>query len=394
MRVLVLTHYWLPHKGGVETLAREQSLRLVRRGHRVSVLTSRLKGDPEHLEDRGISVHRVRAINPLEPRGVPYPLLSWQAGHVASMLARDHDVLLAYGHTYLASVLGVRAARRHRRPVVLMQASPFVRYGSWLDVVQRMADRTLGRYTLRSAASIIAISEYTAGYVKSLVPDRPVEVLVPGVDTGRFTPAGSPGTRKELRERLGLPLEATIFLTVRRLVFRNGLDTLLAACSKLKSRGDISVVIGGFGPQRSRMESRIRQEGLGMVRLAGFIPDDLLPDFYRAVDAFVLPTRTGEGLGLVLLEAFACGIPAIATGDGGQEELLFGGETGVVVPPEDPAALATAMARLADDPERRFVLGRRALDAATRMDWAFSVDRLEEILEVALTSHRRTPYTQ
>ena len=171
--------------------------------------------------------------------------------------------------------------------------------------------------------------------------------------------------------------------TVRRLVFRNGLDTLLEACCRLVGHDDIFVVVGGSGPERLRMERFIRKEGLRNVRMVGFIPDGDLPDYYRAADTFVLPTRTGEGFGLVLLEAFASGIPAIATHGGAQEEVVREGSTGLLVPPGEPEALADAVLTLRNQPELVKSMGRRALAMAQDMDWERCVDRLEQILTQA-----------
>ena len=68
------------------------------------------------------------------------------------------------------------------------------------------------------------------------------------------------------------------------------------------------IVIGGSGPERIEIEARIRRDGLDRVHVVGFIPDADLPDYFRAADVFVLPTRTAEGFGLVLMEAAASGI--------------------------------------------------------------------------------------
>jgi D-inositol-3-phosphate glycosyltransferase len=380
MRILIVTHYWRPHWGGIETVAWEQARRLVQRGHEVSVLTSRLANDPAVLQEDGFPVYRITAANFLEARGIPYPIYSYRLLPQLARLVSTHDVTLIHGHTYISSVASVFVAKRYESPVVILQHNPFVQYRFPWNTVEHMADFLLGRYALRSAATVLAISQHTRRYVEKLIGPRPVEVLYNGVDTQRFTPVDSHEGRRHVRASLGLPSEGCLLFTVRRLVFRNGLDTLLAACCQLREHARILVVIGGSGPEQPVMERFINQEGLRNVRLVGGIPAEVLPDFYRAADAFVLPTRTGEGFGLVLLEAFASGLPAIATRGGAQEEVVEDGRTGLMVTPERANELAEAALLLSKQPDLVQKMGALARTRAEDMNWDRSLDRLEEIL--------------
>lgn len=384
LRILIVTHYWQPHRGGVETVAREQALRLAQRGHQVSVVTSRLRGDPELAWEDGFPIYRVDAVNVLERLGIPYPLFSWRLVALFERLMPAHDVVLAHGHTYLSSVVASFMARRHGRALVLLQHNPFIRYRFPWNIVERGADLLLGRYSVRSATRVVAVSEHTARYARTLVSGRSIGVLRNGVATSRFSPVSSSDERMAIRARLDLPREPFIVLTVRRLVYRNGLDTLLAACTQLRNQRDVLVVIGGSGPKQGMLERVVEREGLSNVRLVGSIPEELLPDYYRAADAFVLPTRTGEGFGLTVLEAFASGLPVIATRGGGQEEIVGEGRTGLLVPAESPWALAEAIQFLQSQPELARRMGQAAHSTASAMDWERNVEELEgELTEVA-----------
>jgi glycosyltransferase involved in cell wall biosynthesis len=294
-----------------------------------------------------------------------------------------HDVVLIHNHTYLSSVTAALAARRRRRAVVLLQHSPFVEYRFPWNVVERAADRLLGQLTLRSARRILAVSGYTRQYVQQLIGDRPVTVIHSGVDTRRFSPVTSAAEKTRLRARLGWPEDCFVLFTLRRLVFRNGLDLLLTACARLKDRHDIAVIIGGGGPERQVLERVIRRERLDNVRLVGRVPEALLPDCYRAADAFAFPSRTGEGFGLVLLEAFSSGLPAIVTRGGGQEEIVQEGRSGFLVPASAPEALAAAIIGLQRDPQRARVMGAAARASAVERDWERHVDQLVEVLREA-----------
>jgi glycosyltransferase involved in cell wall biosynthesis len=127
------------------------------------------------------------------------------------------------------------------------------------------------------------------------------------------------------------------------------------------------------------------------VHLAGFIPEADLADHYRAADVFVLPTRTAEGFGLVLMEAAATGIPSIATDSGAPREIVDDGMTGLIVPPAAPDDLARAIATLHESPELRTQMGRAALAKSAEFTWDRSIDALERILVETVAEFRGRP---
>ena len=229
MRILTAAHYWPPHVGGVEFEAREQSKRLVARGHDVIVVSSRIDDERPLSYDDGFPVHKIAASNVLEERlRLPYPLYSPQLFKTMERLAVDADVIVAHTHTFMTTLAAARAARATATPMVLVQHNPYIGYGFPLNIVQRAADASIGRYTTGSARRLIAVSEFTAEYVRTLAPDRAVTVMYAGVDVERFAPVDR-ARRAEIRRRLGIPADAFVVLTVRRLFYRNGLDTLLDA---------------------------------------------------------------------------------------------------------------------------------------------------------------------
>jgi glycosyltransferase involved in cell wall biosynthesis len=386
------THCWLPHIGGLEIEAHEQSKGLAARGHDVVAITSQIGGDNRPLShDDGFPLHRIAANNFFEERvHLPYPLFSPRLFSVMSRLARDADVVVAHTHTFMSTIAAAHAARRNAKPFVLIQNNPYIEYRLALDTVERIADATIGRYTVGSADRLVAISHFTARYLERLGRNRPVTVMHLGTDTERFSPVDN-ATRSDIRRRLGLPTDAFVALTVRRLIYRNGLDTLLDAATQLRGRSQLHVVIGGSGPGRDEIERRIQRDGLTNVHLAGFIPEADLADHYRAADVFVLPTRTAEGFGLVLMEAAATGIPSIATDSGAPREIVDDGMTGLIVPPAAPDDLARAIATLHESPELRTQMGRAALAKSAEFTWDRSIDALERILVETVAEFRGRP---
>jgi glycosyltransferase involved in cell wall biosynthesis len=146
--------------------------------------------------------------------------------------------------------------------------------------------------------------------------------LVPGcVDVDRFA---IDETRRESRELLGLPCDRPILVSVRRLVRRMGLHTLIEALATVRQQvPDLLLCIGGRGPMSQELMAIVEQHGLGdNVRFLGFIEEEKLPYLYRAADLNIVPSEALEGFGLVAAEAIAAGTPSMVTPVGGLPEVV------------------------------------------------------------------------
>jgi glycosyltransferase involved in cell wall biosynthesis len=187
------------------------------------------------------------------------------------------------------------------------------------------------------------------------VSPRRVQVIPNGVDTDRFHP--DPCTRERMRRELELGDEFA-WLAAGRLVWKKDYPTLLRAMAS--QRAGI-LLIAGDGPLRAELEGLAAALG-ARVRLLGARQD--LPQLMNACDAFVLSSAV-EGLPMVLLEAAATGIPAVATDVGGVAEAVLHARTGLLVPPGDADTLAAAMSELAAlPPEARARMAQSARDHA------------------------------
>jgi glycosyltransferase involved in cell wall biosynthesis len=168
---------------------------------------------------------------------------------------------------------------------------------------------------------------------------------------------------------------------VRRLVYKNGLDTLIESIPLLKpDYPNLLFVIAGKGPSRKFIEDRIKDLGIeANIKLTGFVPDRLLPVYYDSADYFILPSASGEGLPLVLLEAMACGLPVIATAVGGTPEIIRHMKNGVLVPPRNPEAMADALSKLLSE-ELGPSIGEEARKTVEKnFSWENNVRQLQEI---------------
>jgi glycosyltransferase involved in cell wall biosynthesis len=199
----------------------------------------------------------------------------------------------------------------------------------------------------------------------------PFSLIPNGVDARRFTPA-EPAERATLRARLGLPLDKPVALFVGRLERYKGLDILLAAWADLRRRGSTPhLLIAGPGETAGWIRE-VQAQGLAdWVTFLGGRED--VADLYRAADLFVFPSR-GEGCPNAVLEAMASALPVVATDVAGNREAMGDdGKTGWLVPPENPAALAEAVATLlASSALRREV----AAAGRTRILERFNIDRV------------------
>lgn len=371
-RVLIVTHYWPPHVGGIETVAVEHARRLSACGWDVRVATSRLAGDRPREWLGPILVERFRCVNTLERAlNVPVPLMSLAMLTALWRRSRQVDVIVAHGHVYLGTLYSAIVARRTRTPMVLVQHSPFIDYGSILNVLEQFADRTIGRWVIRSARTVVAVSEFTATFVRSLVLDAPMVIMRSAIDRDRFSPSQQ------------TPRELPVVLTVRRLVPRNGVDVLVEAWRSAGLGKRAQLLIGGSGPEMTRI--RRLADGDPSIRLIGHVPDKGLPALYRDADVFVLPSRSGEGFGLVVLEAMASGLPVVATTSGGVIDIVTDGVNGLLVPPNDVRALAHALCELVDDAVLRGALRSGALETVSSISWDTSIELLEETLVKAVS---------
>ena len=164
------------------------------------------------------------------------------------------------------------------------------------------------------------------------------DVIPSGVDTDRFRPSAD---RIAAKARLGVDVGRPLIGTVGRLEPRKGTATLIAALATLRAGGrDASLVVVGDGPLRSELVATAARLGLAShVQMLGDRAD--IEEILAAVDVFVLPSRT-EGMSNALLEAMAMALPVVATAVGGTPEVIAEGRSGLLVPSDDPSAMAAA----------------------------------------------------
>lgn len=227
-------------------------------------------------------------------------------------------------------------------------------------------------------SEVYAVSEEVRQWLirqDRLPPDR-VLTIPNGIDIASFRPAESPAS---LRQRLGLPPGAPMIVSVANLRRVKGQDVLLQAAASLEEMQPPPHFLLAGAPLDVEFVAELRQLAAhpklaGRVHFLGPVKD--VASLLAAARVFALPSRS-EGMSTALLEAMAAGLPAVATAAGGNPEVVQDGETGWLVPPEDPKAMAARLKDLLEEPERAAAMGKRA---RALVEERFSFDRTLSLL--------------
>lgn len=226
--------------------------------------------------------------------------------------------------------------------------------------------RVPSRREWRRTDAVVAVSHAAAHQLNIPEIQQKLSVIWNGV---LMAPASRP--RDTVRAEFGLD-DRVIGIIVARIDGLKGHDTLLQSLSKLRTRTPIIVLIVGDGVARTRMEQMAQELQLGPEKVLFLGMRSDVPDLLAASDLFLLPSVT-EGLPLSILEAMSQRLPIVATAVGGIPEIVSDGEHGLLVPAQDPQALAEAIERLVDDPSLRDALGEAAY---RRVQEAFSFEAM------------------
>jgi phosphatidylinositol alpha-1,6-mannosyltransferase len=366
---LLVTNDFPPKVGGIQSYLWELWRRLP--PDDVVVLTTPYDGDRAWDREQQLTIVRSR-----EAVLLPTPGLRRRIDELAD---ESGAALVVLDPALPVGQLG--PSLRHPYAVVV--------HGAEVTVPGRVpVGRSLLSRVLRHSRLVIAAGGYPAAEAsRAARRDLATVVVPPGVDAGRFRPLDD-SERAKARSHFGLPDDLPLVLGVSRLVPRKGFDVLIEASDRLGRSGRrFAVAIAG----RGRDAGRLRDLAAGRaapIHFLGRVPDEDLPALYGCADVFAMCCRARwggleqEGFGIVFVEAAACALAQVAGASGGAAEAVADGETGFVVRhPEDPDAVAVAVARLLDDEGLRLRLGSAARERAVA---EFTYDALAGRLRAAL----------
>jgi glycosyltransferase involved in cell wall biosynthesis len=314
--------------------------------------------------------------------------LALAAGWFKAMrVAQKRRATVMHGHWVVPGGV-IAAAARPRLPLVVSL------HGSDVFVAERTAPaRSAARRVFARAGFVTACSADLAWRAQALgaAPDR-LEVVPYGVDVTRFAPSAD--ARSRLRREAGIGIDVPVIFAAGRLVRKKGLEYLIDALGQIAPPAQLA--IAGTGDLAAELRARAAHAGVAdRVRFLGDVPQDAVAAWFAAADVAAVPSVRDDsgnvdGLPNTVLEALASSTPVVATAAGGIGSVIAPGETGVIVPERDPAALARALADLLADPARRAVIGTAARNlVAARFGWAAVAARFEAAYDRALafTAH-------
>ncbi len=380
MKVLQLTQRFPPAFGGVEDHVNRLARGLGQAGIEVEVATTDLLRDiPLQRIDGALGsfpfrVRRFRAHKFLDiPHGlgIAAPAMAWEA------LSSRADLLHAHAYGFFPTWAGGLGGLLNRSAVVITPHSD----AGGSSVTKRWFDRVVPVFTLRRATRVIALTRREAAFLETLgVHKDRIAVIPNGIDVGEFagidTDRPSSGT-------------ATALYVGRIYPRQKGLETLLRALALLHPDELRLRIVGEDWDGADTLRALGRKLGLlHRVEFVGRVPRDALIREYARADLLVLPSLF-EPFGIVLLEAMAAGLPVVASRVGGIPDVVEDDETGLLVDPSDPEALAGALRALASNPARRRTMGLRGRERAAAYSWDSLIPKVMRVYEEALQERGR-----
>ena len=374
--IIVVTTAFTPFLGGAE-IAMQEIIKRLGSQFRFTVVTARLKKTvPKHDQWADARVIRVGwgcAFDKI--------FLIFATPFIVARLKKTESAKLVWA--VMASYAGAGAYLAR-----IFSGVPFVltlQEGDDLKTIERRVGPAmpLFRKIFVHAAGIQVIAPFLADWAQKLGA-RANPITVPnGVNPELFAMNSEERAiyRKKIRSDLAIPEQAPVVLTISRLVPKNGVATLIDAVAKTPHH---HAIIIGDGSLRSELEARATTAGArDRVHFVGFQEQNQLSRFAAASDIFSRPA-VSEGQGIAFLEAMCMGLPIIATRVGGIPSVIIDGENGILIEPNDAAALAQTLLALTPGNERCEQLASHGREHVKKYSWDVLVPRIEQWLQTCL----------
>lgn len=366
MRIGIVSQSFPPARGGVAEHVVQTARQLQRRGHEVTVITSKFTPFDDDVD---LDVRRIGHDLTIPANGAFVNLtVGWWLTRKLKDIEAERRFDVVHIHSPLEPVLPLLATRTFRAPKVgtfhtYVSSGRVWPYHAFREFLERAAVRLNARVAVSPAARDFIARYFPGDY----------EVIPNGVDVHRFRPDVQPAAA--FRDQRDLRL-----LFVGRLDPRKGLKHLLLAFPRVrKELPNARLIVVGSGILQGYYERVLSGADRARSHFEGFVSAAELPRYYAAADVFCAPALGGESFGMVLLEAMATGTPIVASDIVGYNAVVTHEQEGLLVPPRDPQALAAAIVRLARDQALRKRLGEQGRAKAMTYAWESITDRLEEV---------------
>jgi glycosyltransferase involved in cell wall biosynthesis len=380
MKILMQQGAYFPWIGGAEIFMQKLAEHLVNRGHQVDIVTG-LWSQPDFYTENwdkefevinGVNVYRVKTAR---MKNVDVLSCVWRMIRKTIELDREHDYDIIHSHIFPAMVCGA-AAKRDKKLLLTLQGGDIGEYKE-SNLIIRMLEMPFIYWSVKKADLVHAVSTHIASAARKLGA-KEVTVVPNGVDISIFHPID----RDQMRKKLGYKIDEKIIVSSSRLTPKNGLDYLIKAVANVPN---VKLIIIGDGEQRKSLESLIGTLEVGeRVSLLGYLEHGRLPDYLNAADVFCRPS-INEGFGISFIESMACRIPTIGTAVGGITDIITDGKNGMLVPPEDVAALTRALRIVIRDKDFRRSIAEQGLKTVKeKFTWEVVLRQMESVYEEVL----------
>ena len=399
--ILSLQYYCYPDEvGGAWGLTYQVNKRLVSSGQKVHLITCKPSESLTNDEEiDGVNFHRISV------RDSKSVFSMWRAvRRKVNDILKSENIDLVHIHNPLVGFVAILHPQLWKVPKVCHFHSSWYdeekinQIGTetleipWRLHIQLQLIRLMEWTGYAVSRSILFLSEYSKNRFLKYYPCTPpkLSVIPGGVDLEEFKPPKSMAEVNSIREKLELAADIPLLLTVRRLEQRMGLENLIRAAGILYRQNPglkFQMVLTGKGSLKARLEQLILEQKVShCVHLAGLVPREDLPLYFRCADIFILPTIAIEGFGLVTAEAMASGLPVMGTPIGATMEILKKVDERLLFKNTTPEALAEGIENFLKTPETfRKMKPRCRGIAESQYSWETVVKKIEQEFIKVLT---------
>lgn len=374
-RTLFITNDFGPRAGGIETFI----IGLIQRmPHASTIVYTSAQSDTREYDAAWLAEYGVQVIRDRAKILLPTPRVIRE---VTKLIKLEGIETVAFGAAAPLAIMSSFLRRAGARRIVALTHGHEVWWSKVFPFTVAM--RRIGSTT----DALTYLGEFTRKAISAVLTPKAGDAMVkiaPGIDTDHFVPVDA----TMLRESLGLTGKRVI-VSVGRLVHRKGQDYLIEAMSAIVHEiPQAHLVLVGEGPYREHLVKLVQKYSLdSYVTFIGRIQYAELPKYICLGDVFAMPSRSRfrglevEGLGIVYLEASACGLPVIAGASGGAPDAVIEGVTGVVVDGQDSAAIAVAAINLLNDPELAAKMGIAGREwIVEKWRWQIWAEKFEKLI--------------
>ena len=341
MNIAMVSDSYYPYISGVTRAVSTLKDTLVKMGHRVSIYCPAY---PNAAPEEGVK--RLPSLR--SPTNAAYYVAVPPFFGLRRSLLRFRPDVIHIHSPFNLSRAGYSIGRRHGIPVVMTYHTMYNMYSHYVPVGGKRVSQAVERMAFRVANAVDAVitpSRVLADYLREHGVTSPIFPIPNGIPVEEFQ-GGDP---HYARERYGIPGGIPVIISCGRLGIEKNVEVLLKAFARLRAKKDAALLLVGDGPLRDELQNLARSLGIAdRTFFAGSVPPEAMPHMYASADLFMFASLT-DTQGLVLVEAKAAGVPAVAVGALGVKDMVLDGEDGYLCA-NDPDEIAERAAYLLGNP--------------------------------------------